>query len=532
MTNTYAQYGKPNFTPQSQPLEGQVKNSAGGYSYAVDKWALLERFLILGSEGGTYYIKEEELTERNAKNLIECIKEDANLVVHILTDISNNGRAVRNTPALFALAMVQKYGTDKDKQLAYTMLSVVARTGYHWLMWAQYSKNLAGTGMGWRKAVARLLNNMDENKLAYQFIKYQQREGMSQRDLLRLAHPKPEDTPHDLLYQYVTKGWTWMYKPDGMPDIIWNAEIAKTAGVDKIAAMARDGLPREAIPTQHLNDIKVWEALLPSMPLHATVRNLGKMTSIGLIKPMSDAEQSIVEKLSSQDYIHRSRLHPLSILVALKTYSQGKGMRGSLNWSPSRAVLDALDKAFYMSFANVEPSRERYLLALDVSGSMNVDIAGLPLSAREAASAMAMVVAATEPAYHTIAFTSNGSDRPFSNSEVIPFNISPRERLDDIIRRTNGLPFRGTDCALPMIYADKEGMLIDKFVVITDSETWAGDIHPSEALRQYRRKWNAGAKLIVVATTSNGFSIADPNDLGMLDVVGFDTTVPQVISSF
>jgi len=40
------------------------------------------------------------------------------------------------------------------------------------------------------------------------------------------------------------------------------------------------------------------------------------------------------------------------------------------------------------------------------------------------------------------------------------------------------------------------------------------------------------AKLIVVAMTSNGFTIADPDDAGMLDVVGFDTATPQVISDF
>ena len=31
---------------------------------------------------------------------------------------------------------------------------------------------------------------------------------------------------------------------------------------------------------------------------------------------------------------------------------------------------------------------------------------------------------------------------------------------------------------------------------------------------------------------SNGFSIADPEDGGMMDVVGFDTSVPQVIADF
>lgn len=40
------------------------------------------------------------------------------------------------------------------------------------------------------------------------------------------------------------------------------------------------------------------------------------------------------------------------------------------------------------------------------------------------------------------------------------------------------------------------------------------------------------ARLVVVGMASNGFTIADPNDGGMLDVVGFDTTTPQVIADF
>ena len=40
------------------------------------------------------------------------------------------------------------------------------------------------------------------------------------------------------------------------------------------------------------------------------------------------------------------------------------------------------------------------------------------------------------------------------------------------------------------------------------------------------------AKLIVMGMVSNGFSIADPTDAGMLDVVGFDASVPQVIAQF
>lgn len=115
---------------------------------------------------------------------------------------------------------------------------------------------------------------------------------------------------------------------------------------------------------------------------------------------------------------------------------------------------------------------------------------------------------------------------------LTPLSVSPRQRLDDVVRSITNLPFGGTDCALPMVEALERGWEVDAFVVYTDSETWAGSIHPSQALRRYRERTGIAAKLVVVAMTSNGFSIADPDDAGMLDVVGFDTATPQVIGDF
>jgi 60 kDa SS-A/Ro ribonucleoprotein len=61
---------------------------------------------------------------------------------------------------------------------------------------------------------------------------------------------------------------------------------------------------------------------------------------------------------------------------------------------------------------------------------------------------------------------------------------------------------------------------------------WAGSIHPAQALRDYRQRMGIPAKLVVVEMVSNGFTIADPDDAGMLDVVGCDTSTPTVISDF
>jgi 60 kDa SS-A/Ro ribonucleoprotein len=151
------------------------------------------------------------------------------------------------------------------------------------------------------------------------------------------------------------------------------------------------------------------------------------------------------------------------------------------------------------------------------------EIAGVPgLSPRVGSAAMALVTAATEKNHHIMAFCDT----------LVSIAISPRQRLDDVCRTIAQLGFGGTDCALPMMYAMKEKIDVDEFVVLTDGETWFGKVHPAQALVQYRRQTGINAKLVVVGMTSNGFTIADPNDEGSLDVVGFDTATPQLISDF
>ena len=162
------------------------------------------------------------------------------------------------------------------------------------------------------------------------------------------------------------------------------------------------------------------------------------------------------------------------------------------------------------------------------------------LTPRDASAALALVTAATEPRYEIVGFyagrggwKSGGRRRGWAADGLTPLAISPRQRLDDAVKAVSDLPFGGTDCALPMLYAHGASSgEVDTFVIYTDSETWAGDVHPAQALRDYRQASGIDARLVVVGMVSNGFSIADPDDPGMLDVVGFDTATPQLISDF
>ena len=559
MAINYAKLFNRRATAQSQPIPGsaQVANSGGGYSWEVDDWTRLDRFLILGAEGGTYYITERDLVKQNHDAIVRCIKADGVRAVTRIVEISDAGRGPKNDPAIFALALVAAHGNDAAKALAFQNLAKVCRSGTHLFYFAQYVNALRGWGRGLRKAVAGWYVAREADDLAHQAVKYQQRDGWSHSDLLRLAHPKAPSVQHDAVFRWMLSGADSLgerevkrkvrgedrvakYAARGqLPKLIEAFEQAKRASTAKeiVKLIGEFDLPREAIPTQWLNEAPVWEALLQRMPLTAMIRNLGKMTSLGLLGPFSDAKRFIVSKLGDEKALKRARIHPLAVLVAQKIYAQGHGDKGSLAWSPVTKVVDALDDAFYATFQNVEPSGKPVLLALDVSGSMaQSQIAGSCISAREASAAMVLITAATEPEHEIIAFSAaaggHGGMWGGGESGITRVNLSPRMRLADVIKRVEAIPMGGTDCALPMVWAARNKLNVSGFITYTDSETWAGNIHPAQALRQYRNEFVGDAKAVVVGMTSNGFTLADPNDRGMLDVVGFDTSVPAVIADF
>lgn len=513
-------------TPQSEPIPGKnmVKNSAGGYAFAVDKWARLKRFLVLGSDGGTYYIDAKKLTLQNAQVVMDCLAEDGLKTVDTIVSISESGRAPRNSPALFALAlaMTPAYANEQTRQRAGALLPLVARTSTHLFEFLNEVTELRGWGRALRQSVADWYTGKTDHQLAYQVVKYKSRAGWTHRDVLRQAHPQARDERQARIYDYIAHGTV----VDGLPDIVIGATKIFEPGLKKaevIKLIYDYKLTHEMVPNEWKAQPEVWEALLENMPLTAMIRNLGVMSSCDLIVSLSDASQKVIGRLQDRDLINKARVHPVTILNALLTYKSGHGVKGSKSWRPDYNVCDALDDAFHLAFETIKPSGKRFMLGLDVSGSMGTEaIKGMALTARHGAAAMAMATARVEPKYVAYAFS----------TRFIEFPIRRYENLDHVMMRMSAMPFGGTDCSLPIEAARQYKLLVDTFIIYTDKETWAGRIHPIQALARYRDESGLPAKLIVVGMTSNGFSIADPSDSGMLDVVGFDTATPRLISDF
>jgi len=535
-TVTYSKHFSTTKTPDSRPIPGadQVANNAGGFAWKASDDAVLDRFLILGTEGGTYYVDEQPLTTQNAETIFAMILKDGERVVRRTVEISQSGRAARNEAAIFVLALCASLGSAATRKLALSHLPDVCRIPTHLFNFLSEVQHHRGWGRGLKTAVQRWYNDRELGQLTYHVVKYPARGDWTQRDVLRKAHPVAPDKVRNRLYRYITKGKV----PKKLKDYPYLEGYLKAKACttpDQVAGVIRDyGLTHEMVPKALLGNTVVWEALLEKMPIHALLRNLGNLSKYEVVAAGKwDSVQFVVDKLTDAEYLRRARVHPLQILQTMSIYalgyrpSQYRGYRyaiGSREWDSVPQVGEALQKAFYLSFDAVEPVGQRMVLGVDISGSMEYPldrVAGL--TCRQGAAVMAMVTARVEPKHALIGFT----------MRAIPLDIRPDQRLEDIEAYLRSIArMEGTACVSPIQYALKHEIEADAFVLYTDNETWGGDQHVSQALTQYRRQMGIHAKLVVVGMVANSVSVADPADPAQLNVVGFDTNTPAAINEF
>lgn len=531
--NTIAPRADKVNTPQSQAIPGReaemTRNNAGGFTFQLDTWGYLDRFLILGSDKPSYYASAAKLTKDAAKNVLACIKEDGVRTVARIAEISEAGRAPKNDPAVFALALCAVNGDAETVQAAYAALPKVCRIGTHLFQFVNALDAMGKWNAAAKRGVSAWYTNRREDRLAVQLLKYQSRDGWSHRDVLRLAHVKPKNELQSNMFRYAVKGAEGLSLGDTVPQLLVDFETLKRAGADSALAIklieSNRDLTWEMLPTELQRNVKVWEALIPNMGMTALIRKLGQLTNVGLIAPLSQGSKAVIAKLTDVEAIKAGRVHPITILNAFNQYKQGRGDKGTLTWNPDQRVLDALNDAFYESFNYVESTGQGHLIGVDCSGSMfGARVSGANnLTAAEVAGVMALAVAKREPNYWIGGF----------NTRMGELKITPSMRLDKVLDVMRRFSWGGTDCSLPMLHAIEHKMSgVNKFVVITDNETWAGRTQPVQALAQYRQKYVKDAKLIVCGTSTTNFTIADPKDPGMLDIVGFDSSAPQLIQQF
>ena len=639
--------------PQTTPLPGQVKNSADGYSHLVTDKDAIRRLLVFGTNSPTYYANASTLSAKGAAFCIKMIEEGKGQdILNILVSVHNSGAAPKMTTTFSILGMLTRCIDDKVRSSA---LAYIGSKGlrtlsqvYMWWKCHTASGDGKGAGRGVRRALTNLIgpNSYPSSKsLAYQIVKYAQREGVSIKDILAMVHPPTSkmtkkggttnriDWPlgHQIVITYAVSNFKKATKGAGfsvvleryckcdipmdslmaMPDeefhgyitslpadfdddakevlhYLWAIEKVKIGDdVDETCSIiSKFNLPREIIPTPLLNEKKVWFSLLIGdtrdsdikikMPITALIRNLGKMAWLGMFNTsLGDASyksftesivKAVCDHITNERVIRNGRVHPATLVQAYKTYSSGSGDKGSLMWSPNPNISKALNDAVDIAFYTIKPSPGVHLHALDISGSMNCCFSAVPSLTAFEASVIQMlchlktnlrngggrqivmvfdvkgsVVFDSDPdstAYTMDTIVSNTRYQDYGRGKPLPKGplFDPlADSWDTVIRKLQGLPMGGTDCAQPVLLAKK--MVTSSiarpeiFSVYTDNETYYGSIHPSVALKNYR-KTVPNAKMIVIAATPTRFTIADPNDPNSLDICGWDTGAGTVIHDF
>lgn len=538
----YAKIVNNNQTSVFDPLPGRendmIQNANCAYVFRVSKWHNALRWLILGGASGTYYASQHKITIDNAKVLQDCIDEDGVRLVNLITKISLSGRAANQDASIFALALCVTSKDDKTKKAALDALPKVCRMSTDLYKFVDNVMTLNGHrwNRSLRRAIANWYNNKSADQVAYQVVKYVSRivhEGClssrwSHKDLIILSHPKPASETHNNIYKYILNKISPNETGIGIIDAIYeirqlSADEMTSSDKDRIIRLIDQyNIPHEVIPNNLKGQKWLWEALVPKMPLGALMRNLPKITSVGVFDN-SILTDIVVNRLTSVDELCRARIHPIGIFKAMLGYQNGSNK--NLQWAPNRKIVDALDEAFYLSFKNVDTVDDDIIIGLDMSGSMcSQTVLGIDyITAAQAAGAMVLSTLASAPNARVLVFSDRAAE----------IDISNRQRLSDAMNIVHRFAGGSTNIAAPLQYAIDKKLTAKAFIIITDNETNVYADHPIELLKKYRKMMNIpDAKLVVIALTGTRGSVADPQDINTLDVVGLDTATPKIVNAF
>ncbi|XP_026169615.1 RNA-binding protein RO60 isoform X2 [Mastacembelus armatus] len=488
-------------TTTSSSSNHTLNSTGGGCSWEVSDKVRLCRFLCYGSEGSVYTTREEgHVSTEGTGALLSMLQEGQGAeVVEEIKTFTQDGRAVRLGPSLFALALCSQHSELKTRQAAFKALKEVCQDPAHLFSVIQYKKELKESmkcgiwGRALRKAVSDWYNKQDAMSLAAAVTKCKQRQGWSHQDVLRLAHTKPANEPIALISKYVTKGWKDVQA--AYTDKENSEEVVKVLSYLKVVEKVKHScdetevislieehkLEREQLLTDHLKSKQVWRALLKEMPLQSVLRILGRMTSNKILEQGSSETQALCDRLQSETALKKAQIHPFSILLASEKYKRGQSHQGKTKWEPDRNILKAMDSAFYKSFMNVEPVGKRFVVAIDVSPSLSSVIPGASINTVVAAAAIAMI------------------------------------------------PGGGTDCTLPITWATENEKSVDVFIVLTNNPLWIFTANPVESLKKHRQKSGASSKIVICGLTSIGHAISETEDRGLLSICGFDLGAFTVI---
>ena len=285
-------------------------------------------------------------------------------------------------------------------------------------------------------------------------------------------------------------------------------------------------LAREHVPTHMMDSREVWMALLQNMGATAMLRNLNKLTSLGLLNNDAPGSALLRKKLQDLPGLEQARVGPLDILVSADVYSQGTGELGKLTWTPQPWVITALDECFsaytlHLAQSSV-PSKYRVLLGIDLRASMLVKVGST--TGRKAAAATALVWKRLNPHWRFVGFSENG---------CIPIEIDAGTTLVECLRLFESITPGPADIGSLLADAADKLEVYDAIVAFTSQGSFRSSEPLENQMSLYRQivKCHDSALFSVTMSATPSCTIETDEDLGLHDCVFSSSLLEELLGT-
>lgn len=472
-----------------------TKNDAGAPAYARSPEDALAQLAATGTLGSTFYVDAKNQLDNLLATAAKCSPE---WVLRCAVYARRWGR-IKDAPAVLLAHLL-----TRDTVVFKRAFPLVVDNEK---MLRNFVQCIRSSAVG-RKSLGTAARNMCAAWLnarsGEQLFRASVGKEPALADVIRLAHPKPQDAAREVLYAYL------LGRPVAamglLPEVVQQFESAKL-GV---------GEPPYDIDFRMLTSLNLtteqWTKIAMTMSWQTLRMNLNTLQRHNVFANVASTT-AICTRLADPVLVARSHAFPIQV------YAAAKFADGAL----PIAVRQALAKAADLTTQNVPQLPGRTLIGVDVSGSMHTSYTGK----REAASKLTCLEAAAVFSA-ALAWRNSASTvlAPFTE-RLLPFRSTSMSLLG-IAHDLAGLPQGGTDCSVAIEAAAAHKA--DTCILVSDNMSWARPANVMAAWRHLKAV-NPKARLVcidLVPTLSS--SIADEPDV--LHVGGFSDDVFTVVGDW
>ncbi|XP_076436651.1 RNA-binding protein RO60-like [Babylonia areolata] len=522
---------------------------------SLDDFRKLTRFLYFGNGNNLYKAGGAEfqtsLTSESDKARIVhellAAEKGEQMVEEISKFLNTNKLGTSRGPALFALAICARHAdqTHKTKQAAMKVFVSACNSSADLFTFISYAVSVKDTKKGWGRSlktgVQRWFDNRDAMTLAKIITQQKTGCGWSYVDLLRLTHILPKTEGAKMIAKYLIKGLKAAKEEYGgeKTSSDMQAALAYLGAVEQLKGVTDKDMAAGMVEQHqlHLQQVvarlqqirEVLVALVKQMTLQELLDSMGRLAGYHCLEPTFHAVSDITQRICDPQALQDEHISPISVLIGLRTFENGAM---TMKWTRNNSVVEALNSAFDIALRhNVKPTNKRYLVAVNINQQfLSCWVHGAKvLTPIIAAAGLAMVLAHTEESPELVFFDTAVHPLPLTNKMQMP------EICDSIMQMVTREheSKRIGDMVAPLRWATSEQKVYDAIIIMTDFRHPRAFTDFPKAFREYKEaKGVPDAKLVMCGLTANHVQFASSEEPGILDIAGFDATVPDLIQHF